>query len=278
MPRMWTLILLSACTDDTRGVSGVVKDIWGKAVPEATVVVEGLMERHYTDDKGRFDLELPADQLVMHVEDDGSGAPVDPLLVGPSGIRVLVGKEGFIKQMDLAKEVPEEEDFSAVQFNLYPEPEGAGFYAVGASSYVQLGQQRIQMVGTDLAHYSGIQDIPEESLPAGPVKLVFTTRLRTSEIAQMNLHLSKLEFVNKGKVKGIFGVENDTVNLWVAKDDVPFDIVGFDTREDYLITSREPLAAGMYAFHAHDILHEDDERILYSLPKEQQVAFPFEVR
>ncbi len=271
-------LLLFGCTDDTRGVEGIVKDIWGHPVPEATVVAEGVMARHYTDANGKFTLELPVDELVLRAEVDDSGKAEDDVLSGPLGLRILAGKEGFIKARGFAKEVPDDEDFEALSLALYPEPDHPGFYAVGRAAYVELGRQRIQMVGTDLKHYAGIQDIPEETLPPGKVDLVFTTRLRPSEIAQMNLHLSKLEFVNKGRVKGVFGAEDNLVNLWVAKDDVAFDIVGFDTREDYLLSTREPLVAGMYAFHAHDILHEEDERVLYTLPKEQQVAFPFEVR
>lgn len=272
--------MLAACTEDTRTISGVVKDIWGHPVPEATVVVEGVVERYYTDSAGAFSIELPEKSLVLRPEvvPESSEATADPALSGPQGIRVLVGKDGFIKKLEFAKDLPEKDSFDELSFALYPEPKEPGFYAVGRDAYLALGHQRIQMIGTETAHYSGVQDIPEESVPAGNLQLVFSTRLRPSEIAQMNLHLSKLEFVNKGRVKGVFGPEDDTVNLWVAKDDVPFDLVGFDTREDYLITTRAPLTPGMYAFHAHDILHEQDQRVLYSLPKEQAVAFPFEVK
>lgn len=276
---MWIPLVLLACTEDTRTVAGQVKDIWGAPVPEATVVVEGVMERHYTDADGRFTIDVPTESLVLraHAREDEK-PEADDLLAGPMGVRVMVGRDGFIKSRALAVEVPEEEDFVPVAVALYPEPESPGFYAVGSKGYITLGHQRIQMVGTDLAHHTGIQDIPEETVRPGKVELVFTTRLRPSEIAQMNLHLSRLEFVNKARVKGVFGPEDNLINLWVAKDDVAFDIIGFDTREDYLIQTREALAPGMYAFHAHDILHEEDERVLYSLPKEQQVAFPFEVR
>lgn len=277
---MWIALGLLACTADTRTVAGQVKDIWGSPVPEATVVVEGVMERHYTDAEGRFSIDVPTESLVLraHARDEGDVAADDDPLSGPKGVRVMVGRDGFIKSRGLAVEVPEEADFAPVALELYPEPETPGFYAVGAKGYVALGHQRIQMIGTDLAHHTGIQDIPEETVRPGKVELVFTTRLRPSEIAQMNLHLSRLEFVNKARIKGVFGAEDNLINLWVAKDDVAFDVIGFDTREDYLIQTRDALTPGVYAFHAHDILHEEDERVLYSLPKEQQVAFPFEVR
>jgi len=279
---MWTLVLLAACTEDTRTITGVVKDIWGAPVPEATVVVEGVVERYYTDSSGAFSIALPATSLTLRTEAGASSpeAPAGPdaALAGRTGVRVLVGKDGYIKEQEFTPEVEADAAFTPLAFSMYPQPEQPGFYAVGRDAYVSIGHQRIQMVGTDTMHYSGIQDIPEEALPAGKVEVLFSTRLRPSEISQMNLHLSRLEFVEKGKVKGLFGPESDTVNLWVAGEDSPFDLVGLGTREDYLLTTREPLKPGMYAFHAHDILHEEDERVLYSLPKEQVVAFPFEVK
>lgn len=270
---MLLLLSLLACTEDTRGISGLVQDIWGAPVPEATVVVEGVMDRYYTDSEGRFEIDVPVSKLTLRTAEEGE----DPAL-SPVGIRVLAGKDGFIKEVSLARELPEQDDFEPVSLGLYPEPATTGFFGVGRSAYVTLGKQRIQVVGTGLEHFAGIQNIPEEALPSGQVRIVFNTRLRPSEIAQMNLHLSRLEFVNKADVKGIFGAQESAVNLWVAKEDVPFDIESFATREDYLVTSRGPLEPGMYAFHAHDVLHEEDERVLRTLPKEQMYAFPFEIR
>jgi hypothetical protein len=270
---MLVFLSLLACTEDTRGISGLVQDIWGKPVPDATVVVEGVMERYYTDSSGSFSLDIPASQLVVQA------APEDALTApGLGSVRVLVGKDGFIKEMSVARELPEEEDFAPLNMALYPEPERPGFYAVGNEGYVMLGHQRIQSVGTVLAHFAGVQNIPEEAVRSGKIRVVFNTRLRPSEISQMNLHLSRLEFISTGEMKGIFGAEETAVNLWVAKEDVAFDLESFDSRNDYLVTTREELAPGMYGFHAHDILHEQDERVLRALPKEQLVAFPFEVR
>jgi hypothetical protein len=250
------LLLLVACTD-TRAVTGKVTDIWGAPIGDATVVIEGVMERYHSDSGGAFKID------VEH--------PVS---------RVLVGKDGYIKNIATAHAATEEDDYDPLAFRLYPEPEQPGFYGVGRAAYVTLGKQRIQMVGDDLHHFAGVQDIPEETLPASkqPTEFVFTTRLRASEISQMNLHLSKLDFVNKTRIKGVFGATDATVNLWVAGEDVPFDLTSFGTRDDYLIRTRDGLPKGIYAFHAHDVLHEEDERVLRELPREEQVAFPFEVR
>ena len=61
------------------------------------------------------------------------------------------------------------------------------------------------------------------------------------------------------------------------RPDIAFDLKALPARDAYLITTREPVLAGMYAFHAQDVLNEEDERVLLNLPKEMQVAFPFEV-
>ncbi len=247
------LLLLLACSD-TRTLSGKVLDIWGKPIEGATVVVEGVLERNYTAENGLFSIE-----------------------VEQPAARVMVGKDGYIKDILEPTAKDEEEDYDPLAFELYPEPEKPGFFGVGREKYVELGAQRIQLIGTDLQHFAGVQDIPEEHLPKGKVEFVFTTKLRPSEIAQMNLHLSKLEFIDKTRIKGVFGAQDATVQLWSAGEDVAFDLEQLASREDYLIRARDDLPAGIYAFHAHDVLHEEDERVLRSLPREQQVAFPFEV-
>ena len=106
---------------------------------------------------------------------------------------------------------------------------------------------------------------------------VFSSTLRASELSRMNLHLSRLDFVDHTRVKGVLGAMDATVNLWVAAEDIAFDLKALPARDAYLITTREPVLAGMYAFHAQDVLNEEDERVLLNLPKEMQVAFPFEV-
>ncbi|HNH45921.1 MAG TPA: hypothetical protein PKY30_02730 [Myxococcota bacterium] len=67
-----------------------------------------------------------------------------------------------------------------------------------------------------------------------------------------------------------------TVNLFVAVEDVPFDLKALPSRDDYLIVFRERLEPGIYAFHAQNVLNETDYRIIMDLPKEMQVVFPFE--
>lgn len=247
-------LLLLACAD-TKSVTGTVKDVWGNPITDATVVIEGVVERFRTNSGGQFDIE--------------TGSKVS---------RVLVGKEGYIKGVADAELPAEDADaYSPLTFHLYPKPPKPGFYGVGRVGYIPVDADRVRIVGSDVGHHAGVREIPAEKLPRGKVKFVFQTTLRPSEIAQMNLHLSRLEFVDKTPMKGILGTDTVTVNLWVAHDEVPFDLSQLPAESEYLIASREALPSGVYAFHTQDILNEVDERVIMNLPKERQVAFPFEV-
>lgn len=248
-------LLLAACSRPPV-LEGTVHDIWGKPVGGATVVVEGVLERFPVDESGLFRIQIDT--------------PIP---------KVMVGKPGYIKHVEaVAPPAEKGDDYAPLTFSLYPEPEEPGFYAIGASDYVPVQPQRIVMVGTELRHYAGLRDIPVTGLGAGKVKFVFTSRLRPSELARMNLHLSRLDFVGKTPVKGILGPMEATVNLWTAAEEIAFDLEQLESRDDYLITVREPLAPGEYAFHAQDVLREQDERVYLMMPKEMQVAFPFEVQ
>ncbi|MDP2309141.1 MAG: hypothetical protein Q8P18_24170 [Pseudomonadota bacterium] len=248
-------LLLTACTD-TRVLAGEVRDVWGKPVSDATVVIEGLVERYRSDSAGKFTIDTE-----------------NPVT------RVMAGKDGYIKDIELVP-IPAEEgdDYDPLTFGLYPEPEQPGFYGVGRAEYIHLEARRIRVVGTELKHYAGLQDIAEQTMGSGePAAFVFSSTLRASELARMNLHLTRLDFVDHTRVKGVLGAMDATVNLWVAGEEVAFDLKALPARDAYLITTREPVEAGMYAFHAQDVLNEEDERVLMNLPKEMQVAFPFEV-
>lgn len=248
------LALLFACAD-TQTVSGAVTDVWGNPVADATIVLEGVVERYHTDGTGHFAIET--DQKIE---------------------RVLVGKEGYIK--GVADEVaPAEEggDYAPLTLKLYPKPSKPGFYGVGRTGYIGIDPAHVRVVGSDVRHYAGVREIPEERLPPGKVRFVFQTTLRPSEIAQMNLHLSQLAFVDHTAMKGILGTDEVTVNLWTAQKEVAFDLTSLPADNEYLITTRDPLEAGVYAFHAQGILNEEDEQVILNLPKERQVAFPFEV-
>lgn len=247
------LVLLSCASPPV--LQGKVVDIWGKPVDDATIVIEGVVERYHTDDGGLFRIETGADVK-----------------------RVMAGKGGYIKNIvDVHAPVERGDDYDPLSFSLYPKPAKPGFYAIGPHDYVHVEPQRIVMVGTELRHYAGLRDVAASNLGRDPGRFVFTTQLKMSEISRMNLHLSRMKWVAHTPVKGILGPVDATVNLWVAEEEVPFDLESLQSNSDFLIKTRTKLPAGTYAFHAQDVLNEADERVFLMLPKEMQVAFPFEV-
>lgn len=248
------LWLLLACAD-TRVINGEVKDIWGRPVGDATIVIEGVVEQYHADASGVFNVEVSADLALS---------------------RAMAGKEGYIREVVDIAPPDEDGEVKKVTFALYPEPEQPGFYAVSQRAYVHLETQKVSVVGTELRQYAGIRDLPDEHLPRGTNRFVFNSTLRSSELSRMNLHLSRLEFIDHTLVKGVLGAADATVNLFVSAEEIPFDLKSLPSRDDYLITTREPLGKGVYAFHAQDVLNSEAQTLL-NLPKEMQVVFAFEV-
>jgi hypothetical protein len=250
---MGLLLLLIACSNE-KTLTGRVTDVWGKPLSGATVVVEGVVERYNTDGGGLFVVNVDRELALT---------------------QVMVGKGGYIKSIQPVVGGAEEE-VPRIDVKLYPEPEKPGFYGVGRDAYVHLKTSKVVMVGTELKHHIGIREYPDAALPHGATEFVFTSTLRSAELSMMNLHLSKLDFVDHTEVKGVLGAMDATVNLFVAVEDVPFDLKALPSRDDYLIVLRDRLEPGMYAFHAQNVLNETDYRIIMDLPKEMQVVFPFE--
>lgn len=247
---------LLACTS-TQVVEGKVQDIWGKPIDGATVVVRGVTERYQTDVLGTYRVEVAEDVKVTEV---------------------MAGKSGYIKGILEVSPPAEGQPYDKINFKLYPEPETPGFYAVGPQSYIHLKTAHLMMVGTELKHHIGIRETPEASLSIALKEFVFTSTLRPSELSQMDLHLSRLDFISHTNVKGVLGAADVTVNLFVAVEEIPFDLKALPSRDDYLIKLRAPLVSGTYAFHAQNVLNEYDYRKVMDLPKEMQVVFPFEIR
>ena len=95
--------------------------------------------------------------------------------------RVMVGKQGYIKDVvTVAPPIEEDADYDPLAFKLYPEPEKPGFYAVGFKNYIHLSAKRIRIVGTELKHYAGVQDFPEEAVPQGSGRTSWSTTTSTA--------------------------------------------------------------------------------------------------
>lgn len=252
---MTLLLALIACKDPQM-LTVSVTDAWNEPIEGVTVKFAGLVEEQATDDKGTASME-----------------------VQPGALELMIGKEGYIHEFGNVS-VPDEGNPEAITFLLFPQPEEAGFYGVGAKGpYQQLGAEQIRTVATEATTWHGIKSVPQDTLRGGqPQRFIFHTTLRASELKQQDLKLSRLEFKEDVEVRGVLGNTEIDLDLWVAGEDLGFDIKGTQSTDDYMIISEEVLEPGIYAFHAQGILNSTEAEALDKLPKELRVAYPFEVK
>jgi hypothetical protein len=129
----WSLLLLlpAACDTTTQMIEGKVVDIWGNPIEGATVMVVGGTERPLTDADGRYRIAKTT---------------------GP--LQVKAGRKGYIQDHE-EFEVKPGEDVAGPLFELFPKPEEAGFFVVGAGKYVKLAPSTVYSVGNALAQFRG---------------------------------------------------------------------------------------------------------------------------
>lgn len=254
---LFALPLVLGCGEPPQ-LRGTVLDIWGKPIEGATVTLEGVVEQKSTDAGGAF------------------------AFVAPQGsARVMAGKDGYIRSV--AKVEPPLEDKAEpdpVELRLYPDPDAVGFYAVGRDHYHELPGFEARTKGTEVRSLTGIVDVGESLVPQDQaLTFVFSSTLRQERLAQLDLKLHKLDFIEATPLPGVLGETSASVNLWTATGDpVPYDLVGLPSKDDYLISLREKLPAGAYAFHTQGVLTSQSFESLDKFPKELRKVYVFEVR
>jgi hypothetical protein len=73
----------------------------------------------------------------------------------------------------------------------------------------------------------------------------------------------------------LLGVQNIEVDLWIAESKpVPFNIKTLDQEEMYVLEFPQPLEKGVYAFSGEYL----EKNTNMNLPKELQLAYPFEIK
>ncbi len=254
---MISLLLSLACTDPVQ-LSVDVVDAFGQPLAEAQVKAEGTTEPVLTDAAGHVELPVVADTTV----------------------NLMVGKEGYIHEYQ-SQVVPVEGQPDPAKFVLFPEPGSPGFFAVGPEAYLHLQAAPIKTIATEMSTWHGLENIPTVNLKQDgdrPLRLMFNSTLRVQELKRQELKLSRLEFKETAKVTGVFGESDVDLKLWVADSDIAYELKGTQSQDDYLLLVSSKLEPGIYAFHAQSILHSTEAEALAKLPKEMQVAYPFEVK
>lgn len=248
------LLLLLGCG---RGVEleVTVVDLWSQPITGATVVLDGSeVQRATTGGDGKATLE-----------------------VEPGDVRVVVGKDGYIKEAHTITVLTNNDGAREVDFQLYPAPPRNGFYGVGATALVPADQVAVSVVATELSEVHGIKASPRGAMPRDATRFVYRSGLRAEQIRQMDVRLSKLTFRDSTEAVGALGPTTVQLNLWVTERDVPYKVKSLNAPDHFLVVS-EPLSAGVYAFHAQNILDGGNTAALDELPEELRVAYLFEVK
>lgn len=257
MMRMLSLVTalgLLACNTSSKTLNGKVTDIWDKPVENATVQLEGAGAPATSGADGSFSFPRPAE-------------------VGP--LRFVVGKDGYIKN---SSEVIPPEDLTGFSptIQVYPVPDGMGFFAIGANAYIPVSDVQLKTIGTDLGAYTGLPSDPE-AVTASQT-FIFSSTSSASELSRLNLKLHKLEFKPSATVTGVTGDQDIKLNLWMAKESIPFELQVLPRDNYFLITPTEDLEAGHYAFSTQGVLDSKSPTSLSNLPAELQVAHPFQIK
>lgn len=246
------LMVLTACETAAPLIEGKVVDIWGNPIEGATVMVVGGTERPLTDADGRYSIART-----------------------PGVLQVKAGRKGYIQDHE-EFEVKPDVDVTGPLFELFPKPEEAGFFVVGSGKYVKLAPSTVYSVGNALTQFRGIKDFGDAVVESEKPRIVFHTDLRHDEIMRLGLELHRVESVGTAEIQGPVGTARVAVNLHVDKGDFPIEIEPLRSKTDYLITPKEPLAPGVYAFQTQELL-SSEQTAFESIPEELRVVFPFVV-
>lgn len=251
---------LFGCSEDP-SIGGTVTDIWNKPVEGVSIIMEGVSEEQISSSSGAFSFVIPQGKE------------------GQLRFRATHNKYLYDVEMVSYSKDAEIEDIPSVGFSLYPKPEEKGFFAIGPQQYIPLNGEKTRRVATKLESYQGIVDVGSTLILNSSPKFVFHTTLRKEEIKQIDLHLYQLNFKEKEELKGILGETVVEIDLWIPKEmPIDFSIKSLDQAEMFLLEFNQDLAKGLYAFSTRDVLGEKTRGKEPDLPKELQVAYPFEIK
>jgi hypothetical protein len=246
--------LLAACSNPPATLNGTVVDHWGNPIEGATVIMEGQSERPLTDADGRYSFNLVPGKHTMRA-----------------------GKNGFI-QMVSDLEVKDGETPTGPVFKLHKKPEEPGYYLIGTHEYVKLASQPVKSIGNDLKSHRGLKSVGE-ALAEHDLQILFHTDLKYDQILRLGLELHKLKFVKEDQLPGSEqSKELVELNLYASDSEIPIEIEPIHSREDYLITPKESLSPGYYAFQTQDLLDSDNAETFSQIPAELRKVYSFEYR
>jgi hypothetical protein len=259
-------LLLLACARPTPIVGDVV-DPWGTPVPDATIVLEGVVERWQADSQGRFHLETDA-------------APRT----------VIAGKAGYMRgSAPLPEGVPEGGTAAPVRVVLWPEAAQPGFFAVGPRGYVHLPAREVRLLGPARKGGEPVPGVtvPADALiPSGTSGFVFRSTVSPAQMKGLDLRLSRLRPLEiapsrapRGSASGKAPAPGTASEapLYQSRDDLPYMLEAMPARDTWKVSLEVPLGPGVYAWHTANALGIREQEAWELLPRERRLAWTFHV-
>ncbi|TNE86395.1 MAG: carboxypeptidase regulatory-like domain-containing protein [Deltaproteobacteria bacterium] len=248
------LLLLAACgSPEAPKLQGQVTDIWDKPIEGVTILIDGVDSQPATDASGSFSF---------------------PMMQGD--VQIKAGKEGYIQESTKIT-VDDPANAPSARLKLYPKPDVAGFYAVGLGGYSKIDAEAVHAKGTELETFYGLKSLGGARLET-PLRVVFHTEFTYDQVQRMDLELVELEFTKATELQGAVGIAEAEIDLYTKKRIIPIEITAMKSKSDYLITVKEELQPGAYAFHTQGTLAPKDQESFAKIPDNLRIAFPLELR
>ncbi len=245
-------LFLFACSSQTL-VQGTVQDIWNKPIEGVQVQMEKVDQSTQTKSSGTF--SFPAMEGTM---------------------RFRTTKEGFIPSVGESSYTKGESP--SVQISMYPAVESNGFWMVDAEQYTPLKASGVTKKESTDQRILGLYDVGKAQTNKPKPSFVFRTTLRKEQLQQLDLELHRLSFIDKATFNSLTGPKEVDIDLWVPEAQAKFVIKDLGAEDHFLIEISDPLEAGVYAFHSHNVLNKAVNMDTVNLPKELLMGFPFEIK
>lgn len=257
-PLLVGALLLQAGCSKAPKIEGTVTDLYNKPIEGALVVVLENNHQATSDGAGHFFFEVEQGKTI----------------------NLKGGHEGYVASV-IQVQIPADDKtpLPRPHLELWPDPKDPGFYGRGTARVVPFPAAPVVAMGTDLKEIHGIRDLPKTQIYVGdgPARIQFKSTLRAEEISRMDLSLHALKYVENTPILGILGEQSVDAQLWVADQEVPFELQAMEGKDVYLITTKDKLPKGKYAFQYQDLLSHSELGALEKVPDEMRVVYPFEI-
>ena len=244
---------LFAC-GGTPQVQGTVVDIWNNPISGAEVYMDNGGDPTQSSSSGGFSFDAQEGNLRFRAQKEGYMAGV--------------------AQISYKKDVEK----PTVEIVLYPLAKENGVWFIDNEVYTNIKQSPLASIEGDGYSLMGIKNIGDAVINKPKPSFIFKTSMTKEQLKQMDLELHELEFQEKRSFNTITGPKDAEIDIWTAKTQKEFTIKELQAKTDdhFLIELNAPLSKGVYAFHSHNTLSNNQE--IRKLPKELLIAYPFRVK